>query len=475
MLASLLTALALTGCVHYQPQPLDAPKQAENFESRRLDDAGLRAFIATNLVREYPRSSIFWPPKIWDLGLLTLAAYYFQPSLDVARAQLHVAEAAAISAGARPNPTVSFAPGLNANSVAGASPWLMALGFDWPVETAGKRSLRMTQAQHLVRVARLNLLTVAWQVRAKVRDNFAALSSAVLEADILDDKVKLQKELVAKLEERLKAGAISLPEVLPARVALSRMEAELRAVRQSEADATGRLAAAIGIPLSVLRDAPKFLAHQSAHISDAQFAEAKQRALLNRSDLLAALAEYDASETALRLEIAKQYPDLHFNPNYEYDQGANKWRLGVSLELPVLNRNQGPIAEARAKRDETAARFTALQAEVIGEIDAAMDSHRRAVEQIQSIRATQEADDQREEALAAQIQAGAADPLDLTVLKLEQITRWVLEDEAASRAEQALGRLEAALQQVLGTYTWLVAPAPPDHLERNPREEKEQP
>ena len=467
----LLSAFALTSCVHYQPRPLDAQGKAEIFEARRLDDAGLSAFIATNLVREHPRSSIYWPRKTWDLETLTLAAYYFQPSLDVARAQWSVAKAAAISAGARPNPTVSFSPGFTANP-AGAMPWFMAGGFDWPVETAGKRGLRVIQAQHLVRVAHLNLHTTAWQVRAKVRDNFASLSSAVLQAHILDEKVSLQQELVAKLEERLKAGVLSLPEVLPARVALSRIESELLIVHENEADATGRLAAVIGIPFSVLRDAPKFLAHQSAHISDEEFAKAKQRALLNRSDLLAALADYDASETALRLEIAKQYPDLHFNPNYEYDQGANKWRLGVSLDLPMLNRNQGTIAEARAKRDESAARFTALQAEVIGEIDASMNNHRRAVEQIQSIGAAQDVDEQRAEALAAQIQAGAADPLDLTILKLEQVTRLVLEDEAASRAEQALGRLEAALQQVLGTYTWLVAPAPPEHLERNPREEK---
>src|SRR6266496_284584 len=134
-------------------------------------------------------------------------------------------------------------------------------------------------------------------------------------------------------------------------------------------------------------------------LSDAQIAEAKQCALLTRADLLAALAEYDASETALRLEIAKQYPDLHFNPNYEYDQGANKWRLGVSLELPVLNRNQGPIAEARAKRDETAARFTALQASIIGEIDSAVENYRRALEQIRTLEPTLETESQRAEAL----------------------------------------------------------------------------
>ena len=50
---------------------------------RTLDEPGLRDFIEKNLGRELDE----WPPKRWNLELLTLAAYYFQPSLDVARAQ----------------------------------------------------------------------------------------------------------------------------------------------------------------------------------------------------------------------------------------------------------------------------------------------------------------------------------------------------------------------------------------------------
>jgi broad specificity phosphatase PhoE len=30
-------------------------------------------------------------------------------------------------------------------------------------------------------------------------------------------------------------------------------------------------------------------------------------------------------------EIAKQYPDIHLGPGYQYDQGVNKWTLGFSV------------------------------------------------------------------------------------------------------------------------------------------------
>jgi outer membrane protein TolC len=66
------------------------------------------------------------------------------------------------------------------------------------------------------------------------------------------------------------------------------------------------------------------------------------------------LAEYNASQSALQLEIAKQYPDIHLNPGYEFDQGDNKWSPGLTVTLPILNQNKGPIAEAEAKRTEAA-------------------------------------------------------------------------------------------------------------------------
>ena len=72
--------LLLGGCVHYHAQPVDPVARAQAFSSRRLDDPALRAFVETSAV--VPPAA--WPPASWDLDTLTLAAFYFQPDLDVA-------------------------------------------------------------------------------------------------------------------------------------------------------------------------------------------------------------------------------------------------------------------------------------------------------------------------------------------------------------------------------------------------------
>ena len=82
---------------------------------------GLREFIAKNSTN----LAANWPPQEFDLEALTLVAFYYHPDLQVARVK--VAESAAgeiISAGERPNPSVSFAPQYAVNSDTGTSPWL---------------------------------------------------------------------------------------------------------------------------------------------------------------------------------------------------------------------------------------------------------------------------------------------------------------------------------------------------------------
>ena len=79
----LIPGIALfAGCAHFQPQPISPEKTAAQLESRRLDDAGLKKFLEQNLGHELKS----WPRKSWDLQELTLVAFHFHPSLDVARA-----------------------------------------------------------------------------------------------------------------------------------------------------------------------------------------------------------------------------------------------------------------------------------------------------------------------------------------------------------------------------------------------------
>src|SRR5512139_580967 len=86
--------LWLAGCVHYQDRPVSAEKVAAEFSRRTLTEAGLKAFVETNL--QVPLAA--WPLPEWRFTNLVLAAFYYHPDLDVARAKWAVATAGKITA-----------------------------------------------------------------------------------------------------------------------------------------------------------------------------------------------------------------------------------------------------------------------------------------------------------------------------------------------------------------------------------------
>jgi cobalt-zinc-cadmium efflux system outer membrane protein len=172
-------------------------------------------------------------------------------------------------------------------------------------------------------------------------------------------------------------------------------------------------------------------------------------AVLSRSDVRGALAEYAASQSALQLEIAKQYPDIHLNPGYELDQTDNKWSLGVTVELPILNQNQGPIAEARANRAVAAAHFLTVQAAAIGEIDGALAAYAAALQNSATARSLLNNLRQQLESVRKQEQAGEAAPLTLANAEAEYAIGAQSRLDVLIKAQQALGRLEDAAQSPL--------------------------
>ena len=433
-----------TGCVSYRPARLAADETLGTLEERSLSDPALRAFVSTNLQREFPE----WPPKEWDLPALTLVAFYFHPSLDVARAQWGVASAGKKTAGGRPNPTVSLQPGYNLDAAAGVTPWIPGLTFDWPIETAGKRGKRISHAQHLATAARLNLLTMAWQVRGNLRTALLDHAAAARRAALLQDQFTAEQQLVTLLEQRLAAGAIARPEVTPARLALIKTTTDLAEAKRLRAESQARVAEALGLPAKAIAGAEFHFDLGSAATTDTELpAQTRRQALLGRADLLAALAEYAATESTLQLEIARQYPDVHFNPGYQWDQGESKWTLGIGFELPVLNHNRGPIAEALAKRTEAAAKFVALQAKVIAEIDRALANRAAVQEQLGRSQALLDTHRQQVEAMQAAFNAGGADRLELQAALVEAAASELARLDAQFKAQQALGQLEDALQQ----------------------------
>jgi outer membrane protein TolC len=441
-----LALVFVTGCARFEPAPVSPSHSAARLEARSLADPELRSFLEDNLHRELPE----WPLRTWDLRALTLAAFYFHPALDVARAQWRVAQAGEITAGARPNPAVSVGPQYNLNAASGVTPWLAFADFEIPIETAGKRGYRVAQARHLSQAARLNIVAAAWQVRSGLRDALLDWASASQRLELLRRQAALQEQALQRLDQKLAAGAIAGAEVLPHRIALQKARVEAGEAERLRAEARGRVAAALSVPLAALVavELPAALPDFPA-TNEWTTAEARRAALHGRADLLAALADYEASQAALQLEVARQYPDLKLGPGYEYDQGENKFGLLLGAELPVFNRNAGPIAAARARREEAAARFTALQARMLGEIDSALAATRAAGEQLAKVDQWLATQRLQQERLQAQWAAGTAESLDLLAVQIELAGADVIRQETLARQQRARAQLEDALQRPL--------------------------
>lgn len=440
-----LPMLLLAGCAvrKYHPAPVSPAENAASLESRSLADPGLKRYAEQNLGGELGA----WPPKTWDLNSLTLSAFYYSPELAIARARLEAAEGGIATAGARPNPTILFAPGTTSSP---ESPWLYGFSFDLPIETAGKRGYRIQRATSLSDAARLDLANAAWKVRSAVRAALVDHLLATRELEIVTRQQQVLSERVRLLQARLAAGEIPRPELDAAEIELANTRLALRAAGGRVTTSRAALAAAIGVPVSALDGVELAWPDFDRPPRALSTAAIQREAVLNRLDVRRSLAEYAAADAGLRLELAKQYPDLTLGPGYDFDGGENKFSIGVGLTLPLFNRNQGPIAEAVARRKAAGVQVLATQARVIAESERALAQYRAAERELaeasQSLTSLHSSQVQfARRALAL----GESDRLALNSALLQSTAAASARLDALRRVQVALGALEDALQRPL--------------------------
>ena len=452
-----------SGCASFEPQTISPAGTVARYESRTLDNPDLHAFIQKNSQREV----VSWPLPQWDFDLLTLAAFYYHPDLDVARAKWGVAQAGLSTAGMRPNPSINLNTQRNTDAPSATSPWTVGLNLDIPIETAGKRGYRIDRAHYLSEAARLAIAGTAWQVRSRVRSTLLDLYFAQQTQTVLLQQQTLQQNNVVLLEHRLALGMASQPEITQARIALNQTALAFNETLKLQAEARAKLASALGVSSKAI-ESISISSDIFTSIPELPTMEVRQQALLSRPDILSALAEYAASQSALQLEIARQYPDLHLGPGYSWDAGARKWALGLSLVLPIFNQNQGPIAEAKALRLQAMSAFNASQARAIGEIDASLANYRAIQSKLAAADTLLAAQNKQIRNAMASFKAGQTDKVALLGSQLEMSQIAISRIDVLAKTQQALGALEDAVQRPL------IAPALlPDAVQDNPRQTKE--
>ncbi|HVL43957.1 MAG TPA: TolC family protein [Acidovorax sp.] len=415
---------ALTGCAHYLPHPIDPQAEAAAFDARTLDSGP------------------------WSLAALQAEAEQRNPELAIARAQRKTAEAAAIAAGARPNPALSTSAQKNTRAERGAKAWTYDLGLAIPIETAGKRDIRLARAAWQAQAAAYAEAETLWRVRGQVREAYIGAFPAEQQAR---ERAALLASLSEETQKRLAAGMVSSGEVLQTRLAAQQAALAVEDAHRRRIESLHKLAASIGVPERALEGATLPFSDLSAETlpSAAVIDEVAKTALQARPDVLASLAAYESSQAALQLEIARQYPDLSIGPGYAWDAGALKWSLALGLMLPLFDRNQGPIAEAEAKREEAAASFRATQEQAIAEIAAARFAYAQAARQLALTQAMGDGQARRLRSAEWAFGAGAADRLALLAAQVEASAAQSTRLAALLDAHRAAGQLEAALRQPL--------------------------
>ena len=439
-------ALTLSGCAHFQSRPISPARSLAAYEARSLFRPGLDAFLAANHVA--PPA----PGRRWDLKALTLAAFYYQPSLAYARAQLLAAQAARITAAERPNPSLSVSPAHDSGIPGTPSPWIVPLSMDWPIETAGRRGDRMAVARHLAAAARWDLIGTVWEVRNRLRAALLALYATQRSEVLLARQEAAQRTVLKLLEGQFKAGVVSGYELTQARIALNRTTLARQAQEGQNREACIALADALGVPARALQHVRFSFSGFDEYPQNLTRPEVRRDALLGRSDVRAALERYAASQSALKLQIARQWPNINLGPGYAWNAqlaGDSEWQLGLSVTLPVLNRNQGPIAEARARRRAAAARFVAVQADAVGQIDRALAAYRSALTRVQTANVLLSNLRRELTAIRQQVRAGERQPLDLANGKVAFYAAVQSRLAADLSAQRALGALEDAVQSPL--------------------------
>ena len=430
----LTLAAALTSCVSYRAHPLSAEASSAAFAGRSFNDPGLREFLAGQKAEH----------GTWEVNRLALAAAYFHPDVVLAKAEANEVAAAVKTAKQRPNPIFTFGPqyaSFHRNSI---TPWFLAGNVFYQIETAGKRTCRTEQALAAAEAARWRVSARAWTARSRVRVAMLELHNARENIRLLETEQKLHDEAIKKLTAQMEAGDVSPFELTQARLSLNRTRLALQDAQRLAATGEAKLAAAVGVPLAALKNVT--LDFSGFTRLPAQSTSGSRRlALTQRADLMALLADYAAAESALRLEYAKQYPDVRLGPGFDYNQGQNRWQLGVSLELPI-NGNRGPIAQAEAKRKSAEARFLAQQDTIQGELNIALAAYEASRKKAETAAMLSQ-----EAAAAAgttkrMVEAGELSPLELTRRQIEASTANLARMAADMEAQTAAGALEDAMQ-----------------------------
>jgi cobalt-zinc-cadmium efflux system outer membrane protein len=320
-----------------------------------------------------------------------------EPLLRVARSQVEVAQGTKIQASLRPNPSVSF----ERREESGGTDNLTTVGVEWPLELF-RRSGRVAVADRDVATAQLAVADRERALAADVRTRYGDVLATIRDLALLDEIVVATQNQFDLLRSRVEQGA-SPP------LERDLLDVELRRVQADRLLQTARTEAAVFELKRVLgmkadatltvRDTFEALVQRESAVAtqvrdmsttveqraDVREAAARIETAVAKIDRAQSEGRFDVSLFGNYMRMDAGFPQRGFAPDGSLERVRgqfNYWSAGAMVTIPVLNRNQGDVAVARAERAGAAAAHDAARLAAEAEVASARARDERAREAV---------------------------------------------------------------------------------------------
>ena len=283
------------------------------------------------------------------------------PEVAAAKRQWEATEGQVLQGRSRPNPELAYSLE-DTRSKTRTQSWQLNL----PVELGGKRAARTKAAEKTREQAQAQLA----ELQATVRANVAAAYFDVLTAQerlvLARDSAALAKSSTDTVSKRVAAGKVSPVEESKARVAEAGVRVELAQAASEQRNALSRLFALLGridAPYTVLEG-------KAENLPSVPSLADLQPLISSAPGVVLARIEVDRRKALTALEQSKRVPDVTVSVGMQRSNETqrNVLLFGVSVPLPVFDRNQGNLLEALKledkARDELQAATVRLHSEV---------------------------------------------------------------------------------------------------------------
>ncbi|WP_431262204.1 TolC family protein [Roseateles chitinivorans] len=288
------------------------------------------------------------------------------PRLRAAAFELEAAEGAVQQAALPPNPTL----GLEQEDTRRETRTVTVL-LSQPLEIGGQRAARTALARRGRDLSQAELDALRAELRADVVQAFFAALVAQERVVAADESVRIAGGGADATARRVSAGKLAPNDETRARVAEATARIERRQAQADQLAARHALAAAVGMDQAAIGALDGAAASLPTLPGEAEVA----RRLADAPALRRARLEVERAQAAYELERARRIPDVTVTLGAKRAQeiGRNQAVIGLSMPLPLFDRNQGAQREALKRRQAAEqlaeAESLRLRAEVLSAAD----------------------------------------------------------------------------------------------------------